>query len=717
MTQIKNPPNEYDFGYDFNYALWTEGTEVSLVNVPWNNDYRDVVKFDNKAALNTYIDSLEPAGIKIEQLSYLKPNTPVRLNIPHNRANRYNYLRASNPLQPITGGDIVKDFYYFILDTRYVAPNTTEIVLQLDVWQTYGYDVTYGRCYVERGHIGIANTNQFNNNGRDHLTVPEGLDLGTDYQIYSRAQSRPIFAGEDVLVISTTNLLVDPGTTDNPKLATAPGSKIMGMPSGASAYLFYNITAFKQWLASMAESPWITQGIISVTLLPEVAKFNDNYQEPPANNLPYLVDGLNMDEKPLKVAHRLSDNWRDNYPNQLPSRYRHLLKFMVSPYTILEATTFTGTTLVIRPELWNSDHATFVQRISILPPNQRVMYWPFGYNGKTVSEDPVDQSNVFIDAAGEQLAMAVGVTNFPTFPVVNNMAISYLASNAASLTWQNDSADWSQQKALAGAQAGYDIASGSMSAASDLTNIGIGADIAQTGVTNQAAALQAGIQGAGSIIGGFAGGAAFGPQAALGGVLAGGAQALATVAGSAVQQDANRQSLGIRSNTARSTVDRQNQQAGLVRDTNKNLADWSARGDYANTIAGINAKVRDARMTQPSMSGSFGGDAFNIINGYDRLELRFKTVDLATIMRIGDFWLRYGYAVQRFIQIPQDLKCMTKFTYWKLQETYIKSSFVPEGFKQAIRGILEKGVTVWTNPDDIGVIDIADNEPLTGISY
>lgn len=716
MTQIKNPPNEYDFGYDFNYSLWTAGTEVSLVNVPWNNDYRDVVKFANKAALNTYIDGLEPAGIRIEQLSYLKPNAPVRLNIPHNRANRYNYLRASNPLQPVAG-DIVKDFYYYILDTKYVAPNTTELVLQLDVWQTYGYDVTYGRCYVERGHIGIANANQFNNNGRDHLTVPEGLDLGTDYQIYSRVQSRPIFAGEDVLVISTTDLRVNPGTTDNPVLMTAPGSKIMGLPSGASAYLFYNITAFKEWMRTHADTPWLTQGIISVTLLPEISKFNDNYSAPPSTNDPYIIDGLGMDQKPLKVAHRLSNNWRDTYPNQLPTRYRHLLKFMVSPYTILEATTFTGSTLIIRPELWNSDHATFVQRISILPPNQRVMFWPFGYNGKTVSADPADQANVFIDAAGEQLAMAVGVTNFPTFPVVNNMAISYLASNSASLAWQNDSADWSQQKALASAQAGYDVASGSMSAASDLANIGIGADTAQTGVTNQAAATQAGIQAASSIIGGFAGGAAFGPQGALGGVLAGGAQGLATVAGSAVQQDANRQSLGIRNTTARSTVDRQNQQAGLVRDTNKNLADWSARGDYANTIAGINAKVRDAKMTQPSMSGSFGGDAFNIVNGYDRLELRFKTVDLATVMRIGDFWLRYGYAVQRFIQIPQNLKCMSKFTYWKLQETYIKSSFVPEGFKQAIRGILEKGVTVWSNPDDIGVIDIADNEPLTGIAY
>jgi hypothetical protein len=59
---------------------------------------------------------------------------------------------------------------------------------------------------------------------------------------------------------------------------------------------------------------------------------------------------------------------------------------------------------------------------------------------------------------------------------------------------------------------------------------------------------------------------------------------------------------------------------------------------------------------------------------------------------------------------------MSKFTYWKLSETYISSAFMPEAFKQVIRGIFEKGVTVWASPSDIGNIDIADNTPLGGIS-
>ena len=144
---ITGPPNQYPAGLDFDYSVWTPGTQVDLVNVNWNNDYRDVVKFPSREHLNAYIDSLAPAGIRINKMTYAKPGQDIMLGIPYNRVNRYNYLRASNPLMPIPG-DIQKDFYYFILECEYINPTTTRIRVQLDVWQTYVYDVTFGRCYV-----------------------------------------------------------------------------------------------------------------------------------------------------------------------------------------------------------------------------------------------------------------------------------------------------------------------------------------------------------------------------------------------------------------------------------------------------------------------------------------------------------------------------------------------------------------------------------------
>jgi hypothetical protein len=60
---------------------------------------------------------------------------------------------------------------------------------------------------------------------------------------------------------------------------------------------------------------------------------------------------------------------------------------------------------------------------------------------------------------------------------------------------------------------------------------------------------------------------------------------------------------------------------------------------------------------------------------------------------------------------------MSKFSYWKMIETYIVAGGMPEGHKQIIRGILEKGVTVWSSPTDIGNIDFSTNVPLAGIRY
>ena len=103
---------------------------------------------------------------------------------------------------------------------------------------------------------------------------------------------------------------------------------------------------------------------------------------------------------------------------------------------------------------------------------------------------------------------------------------------------------------------------------------------------------------------------------------------------------------------------------------------------------------------------------------HDNLEysLRWKLIDDASMAVIGEYWLRYGYAIRRFITMPDSLHCMTHFSYWKLSETYIKSARIPESYKQVIRGIFEKGVTVWREADMIGSTDIGLNKPVGGFT-
>ena len=67
--------------------------------------------------------------------------------------------------------------------------------------------------------------------------------------------------------------------------------------------------------------------------------------------------------------------------------------------------------------------------------------------------------------------------------------------------------------------------------------------------------------------------------------------------------------------------------------------------------------------------------------------------------------------------MPKKLGVMSKFTYWKLKETYIAQGDMPESAKQIIRGIFEKGVTVWNTPEDINNVDYGDNKPLSGFKF
>ena len=94
--------------------------------------------------------------------------------------------------------------------------------------------------------------------------------------------------------------------------------------------------------------------------------------------------------------------------------------------------------------------------------------------------------------------------------------------------------------------------------------------------------------------------------------------------------------------------------------------------------------------------------------------MKLKQIHPGVMRQIGDYWLRYGYAINRWMVVPDNFHVMTKFTYWKLKEVYLTRTKIPEYYKGVMRGIFEKGVTVWRDPEEIGRVDISENEPILG---
>ena len=717
------------------WASWPPNSTISLCNVTWDASYRDIVKFSDNADQDKYFNRLEKDVIKNSTM--VKFGLPVDLPIAFNRASKYNYMIVDNDYD----FDDKRKWYYFIQSVDYVNANVTRFHIMLDVWQSFQFDVKLGRCFVERGHISIANNRQNENYGLNYLDIPEGLDLGNTPQI--QEDHKHVFMApatdEDpespgIIVVSSTDLTADPQTKEDPKLKTAVGSNVNGMTNGVSVNYFESSGSFANFMLLASEFPWVSEGIIGIWMVPkksidlrfakEVKPFGGRVpqgDEAIASLVKmYIIAWATYD----KVSYT-DDNFRQIFLNHIPRRYHNLKKFMLYPYSYIEMTLQNGSSLIIQPQYVGENNLEIHESIWSGAPGPRSMYYPEHYAG------------------GEDMNMAVGVVDWPRLVMVNNQGIAYLASNAHSIQYQYNTADWAQQKTQMGINNAYAQANAGTSYNTRQTQLGNqnrnasnainngslqeSNDIAaqQQGTDYLISQIQTGVNGTmgalGQLTGGNIGGAigaGVGTAVNMGTNWAANEQRTATrTANLANTLITNAAQTAQANNYSTASTNLSNQQTMQFADMNRSLGLAVASGDYANTIAGINAHVQDAQLSQPSLSGGMGGDAFLFALEKWDLHLRYKMISPSAMRNIGEFWLRYGYYVQRFLVPPESLMCMQKFTYWKMHELYIRSSTCPEEFRLTIKGIFEKGVTVWKNPDDIGVTDYADNDPLQGISY
>ena len=114
-----------------------------------DNRYMHTLYFASIAAQTAFFDGLVDAGLNFTAQSYTRPNrNMVRLKIPADRCMDATYMRFHNNR---TGS---KWFYAFINAVNYINENTTEIVYEIDVMQTWffqGGDIQ--PCFVKREHV------------------------------------------------------------------------------------------------------------------------------------------------------------------------------------------------------------------------------------------------------------------------------------------------------------------------------------------------------------------------------------------------------------------------------------------------------------------------------------------------------------------------------------------------------------------------------------
>lgn len=124
--------------------MYTPTSQVYFLNVPFSSNYNNVLIFKNK----------------IEQENYFKLKMKFLINnCTYIREERGGYLRVNKHIDELRNVNYVmynnnkflnKYFYAFIDRLEYLNEQVTKVFLKGDVFQTWQYDFTLGKSFIER---------------------------------------------------------------------------------------------------------------------------------------------------------------------------------------------------------------------------------------------------------------------------------------------------------------------------------------------------------------------------------------------------------------------------------------------------------------------------------------------------------------------------------------------------------------------------------------
>lgn len=172
-----------------------------------------------------------------------------------------------------------------------------------------------------------------------------------------------------------------------------------------------------------------------------------------------------------------------------------------------------------------------------------------------------------------------------------------------------------------------------------------------------------------------------------------------------IQTDAATDLTNIRNQAATTTASNNSSLTKTNATNTKTTGDANANRSYDNAMAAITNAINEAGLQAPLTFGIAGNGDFTNTRP-NMLSINVVTESDNAIMQAGTQFLRYGYAYNA----AWDWSTWNereKFTYWQVSDIWATGvNTVPEEAQDAVRRMLYDGVTCWTDPDDIGKVNI-----------
>ena len=653
----------------FSAQFWPKGSAIHMINVPWDSTYKDIVQFDSESARDAWLDAQWAEPMVTEKMTYIAPAQSIVLPCPVTTAELYNYLYVDNPSYSITDdldqfNGYPRRYCYFITDATYLSPAACSVQLQLDVWTTWAPHVQFTRAFVAQGHAAIANRNLWDGTSlsqitpakmRRYLSTPEPVDPGGEYLPITttwtdltkpEGGSQGTFIG----VMSSVDLAEAWGTVNNPNIKSASGSIQEGMLAGVQV-IYFKTADFLSLLTDLRDAPWVSRNIMQIWLAPgRVTSLSSvgtihgkTYYRPTARS----------------PADRMVQQFDARTPmaSHFSANMMVAPKLMTAPYSFVELNCFEGSPLVLKPQRMASlDQALFMCRGMVMAPWDRFAIFPMWYGASDAGDVSYTRQDIQGNAVtsslhkGDLLDAALWITELPRFSFTSDGYLNWLATGAHSRAWSYQNNDWNYYKGSLQRQQGYEQGQEQRDLAYN--------QYAQRWQQEQDLVL---------------------PRAAMQGVDAlsvdvlGSIGDLAKIAGNTIMEQASR-------DLARKQFVQSSELANRQADQNNALAAYAQRGDYQQTIASLAATQKDAEITSPSVVGSAGGNGWNYAMGLLGFRTTVKVPSPGQEAVLVGYFKRFGYTINELIDMPQNLRLMTKFTYWKLQESFLQGN-VTEGAK------------------------------------
>ena len=183
----------------------------------YDNNYDYIKTFNSKTEQNNYFNTL--SCITISDDNYVKEHINS-FKVPYS----YDYL-VSEGVNYIIFNNGYKDIYAFIYEKEYISEEVTKINYEVDVIQTYMFDFTIDKSFIERKVCSINEISDFDEgiNIGEHIMASEVLTLEKDFEYFA------MFNGiKEQELVFENNVLKD--VIEIPSPTMKPSTDIDGIP-------------------------------------------------------------------------------------------------------------------------------------------------------------------------------------------------------------------------------------------------------------------------------------------------------------------------------------------------------------------------------------------------------------------------------------------------------------------------------------------------------